>query len=99
MNDKMIQLLIILGIGALMWIYLRHGGSEEAEKETQRMNRQLNYWHYKCSLWRNTEKIKRSYRYLNCKHCGQKFRIMKKEKTPVCPYCKAPVHRKKGNMQ
>lgn len=99
MNTKIIVPLIILGVGILLWIYLRNGGNEEVEESAERMNKRLNYWQYRFSLWWGTEKIKRSYKYLTCKFCGEKFRIAKNESNPVCPHCKTPLSKKKGKKK
>lgn len=92
------QTLLCIGILAvLLLLYLRHGGEEDMDALSSRMAKRLSYWYYKISLWWDTWKIKRSYRYITCEHCGCKNRVNKKQVQCRCCACDQPIIlRKKG---
>ena len=78
--------LCVAVIAVVLTIYLRHGGQEKVNYILNQLARKLSYWNYKCSLWRDTERVKRSYRYIICDKCGGRNRI-KKDKGEYCYIC------------
>ena len=57
-------------------------------------NRWIETIRFKLSLRFGVWKIKRGYRYYQCKACGHRFRVQKEVKTNIrCPNCGNPIKR------
>ena len=98
--ESLKSILCIAAISVLILFYLKHGGEEDMDEAIFRLGQRLSYWNYKFSLWKDTQKIKHSYRYVVCKNCGIKNRIKKKSRSCVCCSCNQTIRQKqKGRKQ
>lgn len=81
----------ILAVYAIYRCFSRDKSKQKAQWDSFRS--EIDEINYKISLHAGVWKIRRGYRYVNCKQCGFRYRVIRKKgkHTVTCPNC--------GNLQ
>lgn len=94
-NWKTILGILTAAVAFAAW--LLHGGLEEVDDAANRARQKLSCWYFRFSLWKDTERIRCSYRYITCGKCGYRNRIDKEKGRSICicASCNHEINQKK----